>query len=53
MGVLCGKYGERRGAYSILVTQADGKRPLGIPRHKWEHHINIDLQEVSWGHELD
>jgi len=53
MGVLCGTYGESGGAYSILVTEAEGKWPLGRPTHKWEHHINMDLQKVSWGHGLD
>jgi hypothetical protein len=33
--------GERRGVYS------EGKRPLWIPRHKWEDNIKIDLQEVE------
>jgi len=53
MSELCGTYGENRGAYSILVVKAEGKRPLGRPRHKWQHHINMDLQEMSWGHGLD
>ena len=52
MGVLCGTYGESRGAYSVLVAKAEGKRPLERPRHKWKH-INMDLQEVRWGHGLD
>ena len=31
-----------------------GKRPLGIPRHRWEDDIEMDLQEVGWeGHRLD
>ena len=29
--------------------ETEGKRPIGRPRHKWEHHINMDLQEVNWG----
>jgi hypothetical protein len=24
-----------------------GKRPLGIPRHRWEDNIRIDLREVG------
>ena len=34
MGVLCGAYGESRSSYSFLVAKAEGKRPLGRPRHK-------------------
>jgi hypothetical protein len=25
-----------------------GNRPLGIPRHRWEDNIKMDLQEVGW-----
>jgi hypothetical protein len=25
-----------------------GKRPLGIPRRRWEDDIKMDLQEVGW-----
>jgi hypothetical protein len=43
------RMGEKRGAYRILVARPEGRRPLGIPRHKWEHNIKMDLQEVGWG----
>jgi hypothetical protein len=39
--------GERRGGYRILVGKPEGKRPLGIPRHKWENNIKMYLQEVN------
>jgi hypothetical protein len=45
--------GEKRGAYRILVDGAEGRRPLGIPRHRWEDNIGMDLKEVGWGHGLD
>jgi hypothetical protein len=41
--------GERRGAYRILVGRPEGKRPLGIPRRRWEDNIKMDLQGVGWG----
>jgi len=25
-----------------------GKRPLGVPRYRWEDSIKMDLQEVGW-----
>jgi len=28
----CSTYGERRGAYKVLVGKAEGKSPLGRPR---------------------
>jgi hypothetical protein len=47
--------GERRGAYRVLVVKPEGKRPLGIPRHRWGYKIKMDLQKVGWGggHGLD
>jgi hypothetical protein len=32
-----------------LVGRPEGKRPLGIPMHRWEDNIKLDLQEVAWG----
>ena len=37
----------------FLVGEPEGKRPLGIPRRKWEDNIKIDLEEVGWGHGMD
>jgi hypothetical protein len=39
----------RRDAYSVLVGNPEGKRPLGRSRHRWEVNIKMDLQEVGWG----
>jgi hypothetical protein len=39
---------EGRGAYRILVGRAEGRRPLGRPRRRWEDNIKMDLQEVGW-----
>jgi len=39
---------ETRGAYRVLVGTPEGKRPLGIPRPKWENNIKMYLQEVGW-----
>ena len=46
MGGRVARMGERRGIYRILVGRPDGKRPLGIPRRRWEGNIKMDLQEV-------
>jgi hypothetical protein len=34
MGKACGKNGEKRNAYRILVGKPEGKRPLGTPRRR-------------------
>jgi hypothetical protein len=41
--------GKKRNAYKILVQKPEGKRPLGRPKHRWEHNIKIDLREMGWG----
>jgi hypothetical protein len=31
------------------VGKAGGKRPLGIPRRRWEDNIKMDLEEMGCG----
>jgi hypothetical protein len=40
--------GDRRGTYKILVGKPEGKRPFGIPRHRWEDNMTMSLQEMGW-----
>jgi hypothetical protein len=42
------RMGEKRNAYRILVGNPEGKRPLGRPRRRWIHNINMDLREIGW-----
>jgi hypothetical protein len=37
---------EGRGVYRVLVGRPEGKRPLGIPRRRWEDNIKMDLKEI-------
>jgi hypothetical protein len=30
------------------VGKPEGKRPLGIPSHRWVDNIRMDLGEVGW-----
>jgi hypothetical protein len=39
--------GEGRGVYRVLVGRAEGKRPLGRPRFRWEDNIKMDLRETG------
>jgi len=41
--------GEMRAVYRVLVGKLEGKRPLGIPRRRWEDNIKMNLQEVGRG----
>jgi len=43
------RMGKMRSAYSDLVGQPEGKRPLGGPRRRWKDNIKMDLQEVGRG----
>jgi hypothetical protein len=43
------RMGEGRGVYRVLVGKPEGKRPLGIPRRRWEDNVRMDLQEVGCG----
>ena len=43
------RMGEGRGVHRVLVGKAEGRRPLGRPRHRWEDNIKTDLQEVGGG----
>jgi len=45
----CSTYGERRGAYRVLVGKPEKKRPLGRPQHRWEDNIKMDLWVVGCG----
>jgi hypothetical protein len=40
--------GEKRNAYSVLVGQTEGKRPLGRPRRMWEDNIEMYFREMGW-----
>jgi hypothetical protein len=44
--------GKRRSAYRVLVGKPEVKRLLLKPRRRWENNIEMDLQEVGWGHGL-
>jgi hypothetical protein len=39
--------GNRRVVYRVLVRKPERKKPLGIPRRRWEDNIKKDLQEVG------
>jgi hypothetical protein len=39
----------KRGVYRFLVGKPEGKSPFGRRRHRWQHNIKMDLQEVGCG----
>jgi hypothetical protein len=49
MGGACGTYGDRKGAYKVLVGEPEGMSLLGIPRRRWEDNIKAVLRELWCG----
>jgi hypothetical protein len=43
------RMGEGRNVYRVLMRKPEGKRPLGRPRHIWEHGIKMDFRVTGWG----
>jgi hypothetical protein len=43
------RMGEGGSVYSVLVGKPECRRPLGIPRRRWEDNIKMDLREVGCG----
>jgi hypothetical protein len=39
----CSTYGERRGAYRVLMGRTERKRPFGRLRCRWEDNIKMDF----------
>jgi hypothetical protein len=40
--------GDKRKVYKVLMGNPEVKRPVGRPRHIWEHGIGICLSEIVW-----
>jgi hypothetical protein len=40
--------GQDRKVYKVLARKAEGRRPLGRRRHRWEDGIEIDLRLSGW-----
>jgi hypothetical protein len=43
MGKSCGRFGEKIGAYRVLVRKSKMKKQLGRPRTMWTSKINMDI----------
>jgi hypothetical protein len=49
MGETCGTHGGGERCLQGLIGRPEGKRPLGRPRHRWEHNIKMDFREIGIG----
>jgi hypothetical protein len=48
VGRACSTNGEKN-VYRLLVGTPEGRRQLGIPRHRWVGNIKMDPTEMEWG----
>ena len=39
---------DRRIVYRFVVWNHEGKRPLEMPRHRWEDTIKLALKKFGW-----
>jgi hypothetical protein len=39
---------EVRNTFRALVGKAEGKKPLGRTRRRWEDNIRMDLEDIGW-----
>ena len=49
MGRACSRYRGEERRIQGFGGQPEGKRPLGIPKRRWENDIKMDLLEVGYG----
>jgi hypothetical protein len=42
------RMGEESNVYRVLMGKPEGKRPLGIPRRRWNDGIRMDFREIGW-----
>ena len=50
-GELCGQEvsaGESRNTCRVILGKPEGNKPLGIPSHRWEIHINMAVKDIWW-----
>jgi hypothetical protein len=44
---------EKRKVYRLLIGKAEGKRPLGRPKRRWENVNRMDIGVSGWECEMD
>jgi hypothetical protein len=47
VGWTCGTHGGGERCLEGFSWEAEGKRPLGRPRRRWEDNIKMDLREIE------
>jgi hypothetical protein len=47
MGGACGWLGKDEKCIQNFVGKREGKRPFGMPRHRWKNNIRTELRETG------
>lgn len=47
------RMGDRRGVLKDLMERPEGRRQLGISRHRWKDNIKMGQKEEGWGLGMD
>jgi hypothetical protein len=49
VGGSCGTHGKGKKSAHGCYRKAEGKRPLGRPKRRWEDGVRLDLTKIGWG----
>lgn len=41
---------DNKSAYGVVMKKHEGKKLLGIPKHRWEDNIKVDIKDIGWEH---
>jgi len=40
--------GGSKSACGVVMKKHEGKKPLGMPKHRWEDNIKVDTKDIGW-----
>jgi hypothetical protein len=49
MGRATNTHGKKRNTCIILMGRPEGKRPVELPRRRWEDSVKMNLRKIGWG----
>jgi hypothetical protein len=41
---------EKKSTCRVVVKEHEGKKPFGLPKHRWEDNIKVDTKDIGWEH---
>jgi len=40
--------GDNKSVYGVVMKKHEGKKPLGMPKHRWKDNIKVDTKDIGW-----